>query len=61
MMLISVEGTPRIPRGGTEPHQRYAPAGSPYNRYFPQESRAFHYNQPTAKNQHCALTEPREM
>jgi hypothetical protein len=25
------------------------PAGSPYNRYFPQESCAFHCNQLTAK------------
>jgi hypothetical protein len=35
--------------GGREPPRRYAPAGSPFYRYFPQESRAFHYNQHTAK------------
>jgi hypothetical protein len=46
-VLISVEGTRRIPQGGMEPPRRYAPAGSPYNRYFPQESRTFHYNQRT--------------
>jgi hypothetical protein len=66
-MLISLEGT-RFPRGGMErkviftnvkkPTRRYTPAGSPYNRYFPQESRTFHYNQHTAKNQHCDLTQP---
>jgi hypothetical protein len=58
MSLISVEGTRRIPRGGMEPPRRYAPAGSPYNRYLPQESRTFHYNQHNAKNQQSTLTQP---
>ncbi|CRI74649.1 Uncharacterised protein [Chlamydia trachomatis] len=43
-MLISASGT-RFPRAVGEPPRRLAPAGSPLDALFPQESRPFRSNQ----------------
>ncbi|KRF54340.1 hypothetical protein ASG97_02710 [Bacillus sp. Soil745] len=42
--LISTPGT-RFPRAVREPPRRFAPAGSPLDSHFPQESRTLRSNQ----------------
>jgi len=41
--MISTPGT-RFPRAVRKPPRRLAPAGSPLDTLFPQESRTFRYN-----------------